>query len=142
MIDNIYNKYDKKKSCAKVKEWLKQYWNWKDEAQSKTLTIGSPSFDGLPKGTLYDPDYKIVDYVNAEREWKVRESVLEYIRSKGDYHEEYATILEYRFVKHNWKVEKVAQTIHVSKRTCEDMQQEALWEAARICPDKSVLVPK
>lgn len=141
-MHSIFQKYNRKKSCDKVKDWLKEYWDWKDEAQSKTLTIRSPNFDGLPKRTLYDPDYKMVDYGNAEYEWKSRENLLQYISSKGDEHELYALILDYRFVHHYWKMDKVALELNIPKRTCEDMQAEALWEAAKICPDKSVLVPK
>ncbi|MDE7040159.1 MULTISPECIES: transcriptional regulator [Limosilactobacillus] len=141
-MNSIFQKYKRKESCDKVKEWLKQYWDWRDEAQQKKITVGSPSFDGQPKGSLFDPDYRITDWVNAEREWKVRENLLQYISSKGDEHELYALILDYRFVHHHWKMDKVALELNIPKRTCEDMQTEALWEAAKICPDKRVLVSK
>jgi len=142
VIGNFFGKYDKKKSSANAQKWLSEYWDWRDEAKKKTLTIGSPNLDGLPTGNLYDADYKLVDYVNAEREWKIRENMLTYISSKGDEHELYAQILDYRFVHHHWKMDKVAMKLHLPKRTCERMQDNALWEVAKVCPDKSVLVPK
>lgn len=141
-MNSIFQKYDVKKSCDKVAKWLSEYWDWKNEAKRKQLTISSPSLDGLPKGTLYDYDYQIIDYVNAQREWKMRENVLNYISSKGDVHEIYALILDYRFMHHTWKMDKVALELHLSKRTCERMQERALWEAAIICPKDSVRVLK
>ncbi|MCH3922371.1 transcriptional regulator [Limosilactobacillus sp.] len=142
MIDDIFGKYDKKKSIEAARKWLSQYWDWRDEARLKKPTIGSPSMDGLPTGSLYDADYKIVDYVNAEREWKVREEVLDYIASKGDAHVTYKQILDDRFVHHHWSVTAVRMKLGLSERTFYDYQNEALWEAAKIIPDDHVRVSK
>lgn len=131
MINSIFDKYDKKESRDEVQRWLSMYWDWRDEAKRKEIHIGSPKIDGLPKGTLPDPDEGLVEWSNAEREWKLRENVINYMKSKGDEHELYALILDYRFVHHHWKMPKVAMELNISERTCERMQKEALWEAAK-----------
>lgn len=139
MINTVFGKYDKKKSCDACQAWLSEYWDWRDKAESKHIVVGSPKIDGMPHGSRKDSDGRLIDFVDAENEWKSRDRVLEYIASKGDEHELHALILKYRFVHHHWKVPKVAMKLHLPERTCERMQQEALWEAAKA---SHILVPK
>ena len=139
-MNAIFEKYNRKKSCDNARKWLSQYWDWKDEAQRKEIRLGSPSFDGQPKGKTYDPDKRIVEWTNAQTEWKRRELVLKYISSKGDDHELYALILDNRFVHHHRSVTEVRMKLGLSERTFYDYQDNALWEAARIIPDDDVLV--
>lgn len=142
MIDDIFGDYDKKKCCQAAKKWLMQYWDWKDEAKRKKPTVGSPSLDGLPTGSLYDADYKIVDYVNAQREWKSRENIISYMSSKGDVHEIYAVILDDRFVHHHKSVTQVRMELNLSERTFYDYQENALWEAAKSIPNDQAMIKK
>ncbi|MCH5385335.1 transcriptional regulator, partial [Limosilactobacillus reuteri] len=86
-------------------------------------------------------DKRIVDWTNAQNEWKRREIVLKYIASKGDEHELYALILDNRFVHHHRSVTQVRMDLNIAERTFNRMQEKALWEAARIIP-ANVLVEK
>ena len=140
-VNSIFEKYDRKKSCDKAQAWLEEYWYWRDEAQKKKITLGSPSFDGQPKARTYDPDRRIVDWTNAQNEWKRREFVIKYIASKGDEHELYALILDNRFVHHHRSVTQVRMDLNIAERTFNRMQEKALWEAARMIPD-NVLIEK
>lgn len=141
-MNSIFEKYDRKKSCDMARKWLLEYEDWQDEAERKHITLGSPSFDGMPKARTYDPDKRIVEYTNATNQCKRRELVLKYIFSKGDDHELYSLILDYRFVHHRWSVTKVRMKLGLSERTFYDYQDQALWEAARIIPDDEVLIKK
>lgn len=140
-MNSIFEKYDRKKSCDKAQAWLEEYWYWRDEAQKKKITLGSPSFDGQPKARTYYPDRRIIDWTNAQNEWKRRELVIKYIASKGDEHELYALILDNRFVHHHRSVTQVRMDLNIAERTFNRMQEKALWEAARIIP-ANVLVEK
>lgn len=141
-MNAIFEKYDRKKSCDNARKWLMEYEEWRDEAERKKITFGSPSFDGMPKAKTYDPDKRIVEYTNATNQCKRRELVLKYIASKGDDHELYALILDNRFVHHHRSITQVRMKLNVAERTFNRMQDEALWEAARIIPDDNVLVKK
>ena len=140
-VNSVFEKYDRKKSCDKAQAWLEEYWYWRDEAQKKKITLGSPSFDGQPKARTYYPDRRIIDWTNAQNEWKRRELVIKYIASKGDDHELYALILDNRFVHHHRSVTQVRMDLNIAERTFNRMQEKALWEAARIIP-ADVLVEK
>ena len=140
-VNSVFEKYDRKKSCDKAQAWLEEYWYWRDEAQKKKITLGSPSFDGQPKARTYDPNRRIIDWTNAQNEWKRRELVINYIASKGDDHELYALILDNRFVHHHRSVTQVRMDLNIAERTFNRMQEKALWEAARIIP-ANVLVEK
>lgn len=140
-VNSIFEKYDRKKSCDKAQAWLEEYWYWRDEAQKKKITLGSPNFDGQPKARMYDPDRRIIDWTNAQNEWKRRELVIKYIASKGDEHELYALILDNRFVHHHRSITEVRMDLNIAERTFNRMQEKALWEAARIIP-ANVLVEK
>lgn len=141
-MKSVFEKYKRKESCDNAKKWLSEYWEWKDEAQRLHPQLGSPDFDGQPKGKTYDPDKQMVNWTNAQAEWKRRELVLKYIASKGDDHELYALILDNRFVHHHRSITQVRMKLGLSERTFYDYQEQALWEAARIIPDDSVLVEK
>lgn len=82
-MNSIFEKYKRDESCDKAQAWLEEYWYWRDEAEKKKITLGSPSFDGQPKAKTYDPDRRMIDWTNAQNEWKRRELVLKYIASKG-----------------------------------------------------------
>lgn len=140
-VNSIFEKYKRDESCDKAQAWLEEYWYWRDEAEKKKITLGSPSFDGQPKAKTYDPDRRMIDWTNAQNEWKRRELVLKYIASKGDEHELYALILDNRFVHHHRSITEVRMKLNISERTFNRMQKEALWEAARIIP-ANVLVEK
>ena len=141
-MNRIFEKYNRKKSCDNARKWLSEYWDWRDEAKRKEITIGSPSFDGQPKGKSFDPDERMTDWANAQSEWKRREGVLKYIASKGDEHELYALILDNRFVHHHRSVTEVRMKLGLSERTFYDYQDNALYEASRIIPVKGILVEK
>ena len=140
-VNSIFEKYKRDESCDMAREWLSKYWYWRDEAEKKKITLGSPDFDGQPKARTYDPDRRMIDWTNAQNEWKRRELVLKYIASKGDEHELYALILDNRFVHHHRSITDVRMKLNISERTFNRMQKEALWEAARIIP-ANVLVEK
>ncbi|HJF47475.1 MAG TPA: transcriptional regulator [Limosilactobacillus oris] len=141
-MNSVYDKYDHKKSSDNAREWLLEYEDWCDEAAKKKITVGGIAYDGMPKAHSYDPDKRIVEYTNATNQCRRRELVLEYIKSKGDIHETYSSILEYRFVKHHWSVTHVRMKLHLAERTFTRMQNDALWEAARIIPEDGILVKK
>ena len=141
-MNRIFEKYNRKKSCDNARKWLSEYWDWRDEAKRKEITIGSPSFDGQPKGKSFAPDARMTDWTNAQSEWKRREGVIEYIASKGDEHELYALILDNRFVHHHRSVTEVRMKLGLSERTFYEYQDNALYEAARIIPVKGILVEK
>ena len=141
-MNRIFEKYNRKKSCDNARKWLSEYWDWRDEAKRKEITIGSPSFDGQPKGKSFAPDERMTDWANAQSEWKRREGVLKYIASKGDEHELYALILDNRFVHHHRSVTEVRMKLGLSERTFYDYQDNALYEAARIIPGIGILVEK
>lgn len=136
-VSDVFGTYDKGKSIENCKNYLKQYHDWKLKAAQSKPTIGSPSLSGLPKGTLLDPDHDLVEYVNAEREWKVRENAINWLQSIGDEYEIYAMILDCRFVHHDWTVAKTIQHVHdktgvyLPERTFNDWQKRALWVAAK-----------
>lgn len=140
-VNSIFEKYKRDESCDMAREWLSKYWYWRDEAEKKKITLGSPDFDGQPKARTYDPDRRMIDWTNAQNEWKRRELILKYIASKGDEHELYALILDNRFVHHHRSITEVRMKLNISERTFNRMQKEALWEAARIIP-ANVLVEK
>ncbi len=48
-MNSIFEKYKRDESCDKAQAWLEEYWYWRDEAEKKKITLGSPSFDGQPK---------------------------------------------------------------------------------------------
>ena len=53
-VNSIFEKYKRDESCDMAREWLSKYWYWRDEAEKKKITLGSPSFDGQPKAKTYD----------------------------------------------------------------------------------------
>lgn len=139
-MNRIFEKYNHKKSRDNARDWLLEYWDWRDEAKRKEITVGSPSYDGQPKAKSFAPDEGLIDWANAQSEWKRREKVLDYIASKGDEHEIYALILDDRFVHHHRSVTAVRMKLGLSERTFYDYQDNALYEAARIIPAKGILV--
>lgn len=147
MVSDVFGTYDKGKSIDNCRNYLSQYRDWKLKARQSKPQIGSPSLSGLPHGTLYDPDHDLVEYVNAEREWKVRENIIEWLKSIGDEYEVYAVILDCRFVHHDWTVAKTIQRVqektgvYLPDRTFNDWQKRALWTAAKAI-GKPVLVHK
>lgn len=118
----------------RAKQYLKQYHDWKTKARQLKPRLGSPKIDGMPKGSRLDPDAAMVNYVNAQYEWKHREWILNEIREWGDEYEVYADILSMRFVHHHWSAVQTEMKLHLSDRTFNRMQRKALWEAAKLIP--------
>ncbi len=119
-----------------VKQYLKQYHDWKTKARQLKPRLGSPEIDGMPKGSRSDPDAAMVNYVNAQYEWKHRDWILNEIREWGDEYDIYADILSMRFVHHHWSVTQVRMKLGLSERTFYDYQYNALCEAAKYIPQK------
>lgn len=134
--------YDKEQCCENAKQWLLGYERWRDLAAKKNISVGGISYDGMPSSQNYEPDARIIDFANATNQCKQRERLLDYMRSKGDIHEVYSLILDERFVHHHRSVIALCTKLHMSERTFLRMQKQALWEAARIIPDSSIMVKK
>ena len=139
-MQSVYGNLNQDESIKRAKQYLLQYHDWKAKARQLKPRLGSPTMDGMPKGDRVDPDSAMVNYVNAQYEWKSREWVIDEINSWGDEYETYADILAMRFVYHRWTKVEVGIKLHLSSRTLDRLQRRALWEAVKIIRDPSVRV--
>lgn len=147
MADNVFGNLDREATEQAFKNYLKEWKDWKLKAMQRFPTIGSPSMDGQPHGSSYEPDKQFINYSEASFQYHIRIKCCEVLKSVGEEEEVLGDILLCRFIK-GWSVTKTIMYIndtynaYLDERTFRRKQEQALWEGALMCPDPSVRVPR
>lgn len=147
MVDSVFGNLDREATVAAMREYLKEWKAWKIKSLQTTPTVGSPDSDGQPHGSTYEPDKQMVQHANAEWEQQERIRSCQRIRTIGEDEEVMSDILYYRFIR-RWSAAKTMlwvndhYNIFIDDRGFRRLQKQALWEAALMCQDSSVRIPK
>lgn len=147
MVDSVFGNLDRQATVKAFERYLREWENWKLKSMRNFPTIGSPSMDGQPHGTTYDPDRQFVNHSEDEYQWRVRINCCKQLMTVSEEDEILGDILLHRFIK-GWSVVRTMNYIndryhaYMSDRTFSTKQEEALWKGAMICPDDSVRVKK
>lgn len=147
MRSGVFGNLDRDKTVEAMREYLSEWREWKLKAVQTTPSIGSPSMDGQPHGSEFDPNKRLDDHANAEYEQEERIRCCYRLKSISEDEEMLSDLLYYRFIK-GWSATKTMMRIndkyhvYMSDRTFRRQQEQALWEAALMCHNSSVRVTK
>lgn len=147
MVDSVFGNLDKEATKEAFKEYLKEWKKWKLKALQRFPTVGSPSMDGQPHGSSYEPDKQFINYSEASYQYQTRIKCCTVLMSIGENEEILGDILLHRFIK-GWSAIKTMNYInehynaYMSERTFRMKQEQALWEGALMCPDDSVRIKR
>ena len=147
MVDSVFGNLDKEATKEAFKEYLQDWKKWKLKALQRFPSVGSPSMDGQPHGSSYEPDKQFINYSEASYQYQTRIKCCTVLMSIGENEEILGDILLHRFIK-GWSAIKTMNYIneqynaYMSERTFRMKQEQALWEGALMCPDDSVRVKR
>lgn len=107
-----YEQFDKKKTCANAKMFLKDYHDWQLENQRfkgwlKSPDLTSTKVDVTSKNTMED---RLVDSANAEYECALRSKTLDVLAAISPQDAYYADLLRFRLIN-RWSVKKVCEEL-------------------------------
>lgn len=147
MVDSVFGNLDKEATKETFKKYLQDWKKWKLKALQRFPSVGSPSMDGQPHGSSYEPDKQFINYSEASYQYHTRENCCKVLMSVGEDEEILGDILLHRFIK-NWSAIRTMNYIneqynaYMDDRQYRRLQDQALWEGALMCPDDSVRVMK
>lgn len=147
MISSAFSSLDREATTTAFKEYLMEWKAWKLKAARRFPALGSPNMDGQPHGTTYEPDKQFINHADASYQWHERVNCCKVLKTISEEDEVLGDILYYRFIR-GWSAAKVMMWVNDHYQLClgdrdfRRLQEQALWEGALMCPNKSVRIEK
>lgn len=147
MTSGVFSSLDRQGTVEAMRKYLSEWKDWKIKSVQTMPTVGSPSMDGQPHGSNFDPNKQLDEHANAEYEQEERVRSCYRLKSISEDEEVLCDILYYRFIK-RWSATRTMMwvndhySLYLDERTFRRRQEQALWEAALMCHNPNVRIYK